>query len=534
MRIKNVRIKNFRSIVECTFKFNNLLVLVGKNNSGKSNIIDAIEMLLFKNKANSVYDFNNILQPIEIEADFVDLTEFEKEKLGACLDNDIFILKKIFTYKEEDDGELSLEGKMFYIKGGKDNPTKPQNIFTGETLPEFYKVSAVRDLKEETKITGTTYFGKFLDLVFESGEHDFSDLDLLLLKIRTELGRTDKNAPLVKSAKEVEEVIAEQFKDCGLEFKIETPERKDLISRLEIFANDGCTTPLSAKGHGFQRAFIFSILLLYAKKLNQKIGSVEGKDKKDIIIAIEEPEIYLHPQQQRIIYDLFKRLVNSDIEQVQIIYTTHSSFMVNVEDYKHLGFVTKKDKISGTKVAQCTEDIFIGDEKKEFQIACQFDPERNEMFFADGIILCEGDTEKHSLPVIFDKLGINLIKKRVSIVECGSKNSIPLFQKVLNKFNEKEKRFDYYVFHDLDIPPKKYKDEPHKDELEKQSKELNKLIFDSIDNNKIFIFNTDFEDHLSLPECDSDKPYNAKKELLNRNKSSIPTDLSSFIYKNFN
>jgi len=533
MKIKHISIKNFRSIVECDFEFNDLLALVGENNNGKSNIIDAIEMLLVKNKANNDYDFYDKSKNIEIEILFNKLTDFERTKLTNYLDNDDFILKKEFIYEAKENGESDSKSIMYYVKNGETNKTKAQNIFAGETLPEFYKVPAVKELKDETKIATTTYFGKFLDLLFESDDYDFENLDNLLDQINTELKRNDEDAPLRKGAKEVEGVMCEQFKDCYLKFEVDTLKRKGLISQMEIFANDGCNTPLSNKGHGTQRAFIFSILLLYAQKLNKKLQNTDGKDKKDIIIAIEEPEIYLHPHQQRIIYNLFKKLIGTETEQIQIIYTTHSSFMINIGDYKYLGLVTKNSIVEGTKVTQCIEDIFDGDDREEFKMVCQFDPERNEMFFADKIILCEGDTEKYSLPIIFDKLGINLIDKRISMVECGSKSIIPLFQKVLNKFNEKEGKFDYYVFYDLDIPPKKYKDEKHKQELIKEAEQINKTIDDlMMDDDKKFIFSPDFERYLSLDIGEDSKPYKARKKILELEKD-LPKEIVQFIKKYF-
>lgn len=530
MRIKSLSINNFRSIVKCDFEINNLLALVGKNNCGKSNIIDAIEMLLLKNKAGSVYDFNHIESPIEITATFNDLTIFEKGKLKLYLEGDNFVLKKVIKYKMKENGEPDSDGKMYYVKDKKDHPTQPQNIFTGQTLPEFYKVPAVKELKEEAKIVGTTYFGKFLDLVFESDDYDFEKLDQLLAEINKELRRKDDNAPLVKSAKEVEEILAKQFKNFDLTFKIDTPKRKDFISQMEIFANDGSDTPLSSKGHGTQRAFIFSILMLYAQKLNDNLQKSERKEKKDIIIAIEEPEIYLHPHQQRIIYSLLKTLAENRSEQIQIIYSTHSSFMVNIEDYQYLGLVSKNDSDNGTVINQCLEDIFNGNDKAEFKMICQFDPERNEMFFADKIILCEGDTEKYSLPVLLNKIGINVLEKRISIVECGSKNGIPLFLKVLNKFNEKLEWFDYFVTHDLDIPAKNPKDEAHKTQLEEEARIINQTINDLIINkDKLFIFKPDFESYLKLEIGNSDKPYKARKKIQDFEKKDIPSDLSKYL-----
>ncbi len=533
MKIRNITVKNFRSIVECSFTINGLLALVGRNNCGKSNLVAVLEMFLAHNKAGDIYDFNDADKPIEIEVIFNELTDFEKNKAVAFLHDDILTLRKRFSVQLKDNGDFDSKSELFYVKNNAEQKAPAKNPFTGELLPEFYLVPAVKELKDETKTTGTTYFGKFLDLVFGSDNYDFSNLDSLLSQLKDELSRSDENAPLVKSAKEIEQIMSEQFKDSDLTFKIEIPKRKSLISQLDIFSNDGKETPLSTKGHGTQRAFIFSILLLYAQKLNNKLQSTDGKDKKDLIIAIEEPEIYLHPQQQKIIYRLFKRLVANENEQIQIIYTTHSSFMINIEDYKHLGFVSKKNTISGTKICQCVEDIFEEDEKQEFKTMCQFDPERNEMFFADKILLCEGDTEKHAIPVILDKLSLNPIEKRTSIVECGSKSGIPLFQKVMNKFNVNEIVFDYYVVHDLDLPPKDFKDEQQKINLENNTKELNKKILDSLDKEKIFIFNQDFEQHLSLNIGNRDKPYKARKALLTKTLEEIPQDIKTFLLNSF-
>ncbi len=42
MQIKSVVVHNFRSIIEETFNFGDYTLLVGANNSGKSNFLDAI------------------------------------------------------------------------------------------------------------------------------------------------------------------------------------------------------------------------------------------------------------------------------------------------------------------------------------------------------------------------------------------------------------------------------------------------------------------------------------------------------------
>lgn len=528
MRIRKINIKNFRSIVECDFDFNNLVTLLGENNCGKSNVLAAIEMFLKKTKVNGEFDFNKKDLPIEIDVTFGDLTDFEKEKLIHHIENDTLRLIKRFYFKTKEDGSPDSESKITSKTSEGENNVTPQNIFAGETLPEIYSIPAVRDVCDETKNTGTTNFGKFLDLLFNSSDdYDFSTVDRVLDEINTEIKRADDNAPLVKAANEIGLIMKKQFKNSEILFNVETQKRKDLLSKIEVYLNDGFNSPIQTKGNGTQRALIFSILLVYAIKLNQKIALTNQRDKKDIIITIEEPEIYLHPQQQRVIYKLFKELTNNIQNQIQIIYTTHSSFMFDISDYKNLCFLNKSDLNTGTKVSQCVENIFSEDERIEFQFINQFDPERNEMFFADKIILCEGDTEKNSLPILLDKLGINPIENKITIVECGNKENIRLFQKVINKFNVKFKVFKYVVFYDTDLRPNLSLQETN------HASELNSEIEGLLDGNTSFPLNYDFESYFNLTLGRS-KPYSAKKQISMLTVNQVPTDFIDFIHTSFN
>jgi len=86
MKIKEVQIKNFRSIVECKFNFPDLLALIGENNAGKSNIIYALELFFNKNKPESKEDYFDLSKPIEITISFTNLTDFEKNKLEKIIE----------------------------------------------------------------------------------------------------------------------------------------------------------------------------------------------------------------------------------------------------------------------------------------------------------------------------------------------------------------------------------------------------------------------------------------------------------------
>jgi len=205
--------------------------------------------------------------------------------------------------------------------------------------------------------------------------------------------------------------------------------------------------------------------------------------------------------------------------------------MVHVEDYQFIGIVRKPSVIIGTKIFQHTQEIFPSESKKEFQLLCQFDPERNELFFAKKVVFVEGDTEKFSLPIILDKLGINPINKGISIIECGCKDGIKLFLQIANKFNQSERVINYLVIHDKDIPWKDQSDEK-KEEKEKQTEEENEEIANLCGSNPIFVFEPDFERELKLDSGDDGKPYKAKKAINGMEAKDFPERLKNFLTQN--
>jgi len=511
MKIKSVKIKNYHSIVECDFTFSNLLALIGENNSGKSNIIHALKLFFSKEKPRDVFSFNDSSKPIEIIIEFEKVTNYERNKIQG-VDGDSFTLKKSYKYNSETNkAEFDC---VDLIKNDDVIPLAPriQNILS-DTLPDFFLLPAVKYCSEEIKISKsktTSNFNKFLNLVLKEFEGDFQDWDELLRQLNKETQKKDESAPLIKIAQEISLVLKEQLSDADVELKPRNMSRADIFENLEVFLDDDHNLPLLTKGQGTQRAFIFAILRVFANKLNEE-RPVNSKDKKNIIIAIEEPELFLHPPQQKIIYNLLKRLSEQAQEQVQILYSTHSSFMVHIEDYKYVGIVKKPSVAIGTKIFQHTNDIFPGGEdKKEFRLLCEFDPERNELFFAKKIIFVEGSTEKVSLPAILNMININPVAGGISIIECGGRGGIKLFVNVVNAFN----MTNYLVMYDKDSG----------EIAERENEELAKICR----KDSTYPFNPKFTKELKLK---NDSPYLARREILDK-KITIPSNLKEFLIKN--
>jgi len=158
------------------------------------------------------------------------------------------------------------------------------------------------------------------------------------------------------------------------------------------------------------------------------------------VVLMEEPELFLPPQAQRYLYRLM-RLVASQGNQV--IYSTHSPAFLNVVRLDELVFTERRPK-EGTLLLQ--PEPLPADE--EFRAYSEFDSSRSELFLARAALLVEGLTEKLALPFVFETLGYDPDRERISIIECGGKGNIPLFGRI-----SKAVGLPFVAVHDRDAPP---------------------------------------------------------------------------------
>jgi hypothetical protein len=159
-----------------------------------------------------------------------------------------------------------------------------------------------------------------------------------------------------------------------------------------------------------------------------------------VVVLMEEPELFLPPQAQRYAYRLL-RLVASQGNQV--LYSTHSPAFLNVVRLDELVFTERRPK-EGTLLLQ--PEPLPADE--EFRAYSEFDSSRSELFLARAAVLVEGLTEKLALPFVFETLGYDPDRERISIIECGGKGNIPLFGRI-----SKAVGLPFVAVHDRDAPP---------------------------------------------------------------------------------
>ena len=257
---------------------------------------------------------------------------------------------------------------------------------------------------------------------------------------------------------------------------------------------------------GYQNPELYRNLLFEFLKIISQI-SVNKKHSilKDAVILFEDPELYLHPQKSRELYDCFIKLSKLG---TKIYLKTYSSSFLGLKQYKSICVIKKIN--NNVRIVQAKDGIFKGDAIKAFNMNYWINPDRSELFFAKKVILVEGQTDK----IVISFLGklLKVFKYDYSIIECGSKSTIPQFIMLLNLF-----KIPYVVIYDKDNHNWRTKEEIF------NSKQKNKMIRSLVKENLGFCIEckNDMEEEIYDRKNErssyKNKPFNALKYISNEN-----------------
>lgn len=326
----------------------------------------------------------------------------------------------------------------------------PQNLLA--TLPELYLLPAITDYSDEIdrRSTNTVFRRLMADLSDRIMRSDprRAELEEAVAKVRALLNSsTEEGAPerlealggVENSLRDVMKQLMPSVASVSLEVQVE--ESKDIFARgVTIRIDDGVMTDVLDKGHGMQRSVVFSLLQML-------IGTARQRDDghiRPIILAIEEPELYIHPHSQRLIFRVLREFAGVGDDEAdaegsdQVLYTTHAPAFIEVWNYHRIGLVRKSDLATGTVISQADRGV-LGDpdDRKVFKTLTCFGLKHNEVFFARDAIIVEGPEDEIAVIATARKLGrISELPDEVgvSIVVTNGKGDIPKFQKVLNAF----------------------------------------------------------------------------------------------------
>lgn len=311
-------------------------------------------------------------------------------------------------------------------------------------LPERIYIPAVKDLSDDTKTAETSSFGKILTIVMKAIEPllaEEKDLFEKLSKKLTRLVGADGNVQdnRLKEIKNIEKTIQnfvrESFANVSLEIEIPPPELKSVLSTARIIADDGVKGPLELKGDGLRRAVVFSILRAYVEfaRAAANEGEPENKPERGYLLLFEEPELFLHPYAQQILFEalgVFSKKNN-------VVVTTHSPIFLGPDAIATFVRLSKTEQADIPKPYTKAYPVELSgiSPRDEFQIIC-FE-NNNAAFFAKRVVLVEGDSDLIAFPHIAETLKAEWDFRfcSVAFVRVSGKGSIARYRSFFNRFD---------------------------------------------------------------------------------------------------
>ena len=328
-------------------------------------------------------------------------------------------------------------------------------------LPRVVFIRAVHEASDETVAKDASTYGRLINLIVERQIAQRPEmialreaLDAVLRLFRPDQEHPEFQAEEIRNIqgrinRRLEEIIG------GHAFiHTEPPQLRSLVMpNTSLVIRDplvGIDTQVGHQGHGLQRTLVMTLLQLLSE-VQGEASPDQGLPNRATVLIVEEPELYLHPQMARLMRDVLYRLATSP--NMQVACCTHSPVFLDIANrYRSIVRVIKGADGNSTGI-QVTQDIFPGpadrSQKEQLQTVARFHPTINELFFARSVVLFEEFSTIVTLERAAELSGLfdrhPRIRREVSLVDCGGKQNIPAFQRVLNAFG-----VPYRVVHDLD------------------------------------------------------------------------------------
>lgn len=447
----------------------NLNIIIGENDSGKTAIIDALKLLL----GTSSDDY----EKIRVE-------DFSRNDDGLFVEK--FVIEGIFSKLNEKEAGIFLEWLSF-------NDSKE------------YELRVVMEVERKTSENGNEYFDKRLMAGEKNCELRFNGNARAILKatylkplrdanIELKSGVKSRLANILKAhilfkeegATQLTNIMEEANEKIEGFFETEYSPGKSITNDIEnILKNFYDETDKNKAKSTFtiSRGDLTSILRklsLDNEELNLGLGNQnllfmateflllnEIVDDRNIIgphlILIEEIEAHLHTQAQiRLVKYLEDTFIKGEISR-QLILTTHSSDLVASINPESILMIHKN-----TCYPMSREYTSLDSEDYKF-LERFLDATKSNLFFAKGIIFVEGESEMLLLPTLAEIIGLPLHKYGVSVVNVHGTS----FERYLKLFSRSEvwnELFDnryiempISIITDLDVKPYVYYETNPKD-----------------------------------------------------------------------
>ena len=433
MKFTSLTIRHFKSIEEMKIRdIENALILVGKNNTGKTSVLDAIRMVTGCRQVRPE-DFNEKLQNIEIEVELEitgeDLSLFHQR--GAVSSYKRYSLweqevrKRLPSFRGEKLNftcAINREGKRRYGDG-----FKKHNKYIEEIIPRLYYIDTDRNMEQlqrDLLLAQTKVIRQEMredSCMFDGAKtcrHCFQCIGLINQK-------RPKDLTLIEAARLMEYKmyqmnlnrfagsLNENFhKNGGLEeisYSFQWDPEQVFGVRAQIYDQErGRTSPIETMSRGMKSIYMLSLLETYN----------EEEDRMPSIVVVEYPEMFLHPQLQKVASVILYRLSKKN----QVIFSTHSPNLIFNFNSRQIRQVV----LDGNFCSAIREKTDIGSILDDLGYGAA------DLMNVSFVFFVEGKQDKSRLPLLLEKYYSEILDEegrpsRISIITTNSCTNIKTY-----------------------------------------------------------------------------------------------------------
>lgn len=433
MQITSLHIRNFKSIRDLEINdIDNALILVGKNNTGKTSVLDAIRAAIGTSPVTDL-DFNEKKQNIEISL-VLKISDEDLQQFHAY--------GYISTYKRFDPWLRDFKHKLPSFQDGLLSFTfianwnreirysdgfKKHNRFIQEILPKIYFIDTGRNLQQFQE--DLLMFQDKQQLIrlrsnvcmFNAAKkcnQCFSCIGLINKKKPEELNLHETARLLEYKMYQLNlfgfaEKVNENYRKNGgyeeLQFTLTcNPDELFHVTAEAWHEDQQQRKPVEHLGNGMKSIYMLSLLETY----------IEDENRIPSIIMVEYPELFLHPSLQKSSCDILYRLSKKN----QVIFTTHAPAMISNFTSRQLRqMVLDEDNYSIVRkhadIDNILDDLGYGAE---------------DMMNASFIFIVEGRQDKSRLPLLLERYYSEMKLEdgspaRISIITTNSCTNIKTY-----------------------------------------------------------------------------------------------------------
>lgn len=324
----------------------------------------------------------------------------------------------------------------------------------------FVFIPAVRDASVDAADGRTSVIGRLLELLVRSAILQRNDIRQFKAEITERYQQlvAPANMPeLGQLASRLTSDLQGLYSDAevGLAWRDPGELPVPLPTADVSLSDDGFGGPVDRQGHGLQRAFIFTLLQHLARTSTAAAADQgEGVDDPEpvaaplvpsLILAVEEPELYQHPTKQRHLAEVLRALSSAVLPgaegRTQVMFGSHSPMFVSLAKADEIR-LARRVGYNDTQFKQCElRSLDLESVASKLELGWRkplgtytadaliprlhiLGTEMAEGFFANGVVIVEGRSDKAALTAVARLMGISFEAAGIAILSAEGKENL--------------------------------------------------------------------------------------------------------------